>query len=219
MKNLTLPEIRTNLYSAVVCDALDTLGHLQQSPRIAMVPYVFAEGDVLVGRCKTTLWTDMAHQDPNPYDLELKAVDGCTADSIFVAAANGSLRSGIWGELLTTAAKNAGCIGAVVDGAVRDVAKIRALEFPVFARGTSPYDSMNRQRVVDLDVTVDIGGTRISPGDLLIADEDGIVVVPSEVEAEALSLAWDKVHSENITREAIKNGMKATEAYNKFGVL
>jgi regulator of RNase E activity RraA len=129
------------------------------------------------------------------------------------------MRSGIWGELLSTAAKNAGCVGAVVDGAVRDVVKMRDMPFPVFAKGTSPYDSQNRQRVIDVDVPVEIGGTAFRPGDLVFADRDGVVVVPREVEQEALSRAWNKVHEENITRDAIKNGMKATEAYRKFGTL
>ena len=57
------------------------------------------------------------------------------------------------------------------------------------------------------------------PGDLVIADQDGMVVVPQEAEKEAISLAWKKVHTENEIRDAIKAGMKATEAYEKFGVL
>ena len=61
----------------------------------------------------------------------------------------GSMRSGIWGELLSTAARNSGCIGAIVDGAVRDVAKMSAMGFTTFSRGTCLYDSQNRQRVVD----------------------------------------------------------------------
>ena len=99
------------------------------------------------------------------------------------------LISGVWGELLSTAARNAGCVGAVVDGAVRDVRKMRELGFPVFARGTSVYDSQNRQVMIDMDVPVQIGGVRFRPGDLVIADEDGVVVVPQEVEAEVLRRA------------------------------
>src|SRR5439155_20935956 len=106
------------------------------------------------GRCKTTWWADMAHADPKTYELELAAVDGCQPDDVLIAAANGSVRSGIWGELLTTAARNQGCVGAIVDGMVRDVAKMRAMQFPVFARGTCTYDSKDRQRVIDVDVPV-----------------------------------------------------------------
>lgn len=209
--------MRGSLYSAVVCDALDALGYKHQSPRVPLRPLTTT--GLLVGRCKTTLWVEMAHDDPRPYELELLAVDSCQADDVLIAAAAGSARSGIWGELLTTAARNRGCVGAIVDGAARDVAKIRHMDFPLFARGTCIYDSQDRQRVVDVDVVVEIDGVPFAPGNLVFADEDGVVVVPREVETEAIRAAWDKVHAENITRDAIKSGMKAADAYAKYGVL
>ena len=129
------------------------------------------------------------------------------------------MRSAVWGELLTGAAMNGGCVGAIIDGAVRDVAKISDMDFPVFARGSRVRDSLNRQRVVDIDVPVEIDGVRFAPGDLVIADRDGVVVVPQVVEADAMRAAWEKVDGENTTREAIRGGMKASEAYRKYGVL
>ena len=158
---ITLPMMRELLYSAVVCDALDGLGFRNQSPRVQLRP--FTTDAMLVGRCKTTLWTDMFHEDPSPYELELKAVDSCNPDDVLIAAAGGSVHSGVWGELLSTAARNSGCVGAIVDGAVRDVSKMRQMQFPVFARGTCIYDSQNRQRVVDLDVPVEIDRVQFSP--------------------------------------------------------
>lgn len=214
---ITLDMMRGTLYSAVVCDALDGLGFRRQSPRVTLPPLT-ADG-VLIGRCKTTLWVEMAHEDPRPYEKELQAVDACWPDDVFIAAAGGSTRSGVWGELLSTAARNSGCVGAIVDGAVRDVAKMREMSFPVFARGTCVYDSLHRQRVVDIDVPVEIDGVTFHPGDLVIADSDGVVVVPREVETEAVRNAWIKVHAENETRDAIRAGMKAVEAYEKYGVL
>lgn len=214
---ITLDMMRATLYSAVVADALDGLGYRNQSPRIALQPYT---GDkLLVGRCRTTLWVDMAHEDPRPYELELQAVDACQPDDVMIAAAAGSMRSGIWGELLSTAASNRGCVGAIVDGAVRDVEKMRAMGFTVYARGTCVYDSLHRQRVVDVDIPVELEGVKFSPGDLVFADLDGVVVVPQKVEKEAIQRAWEKVHAENITRDAIRGGMKAAAAYAKYGVL
>ncbi|MDZ4689462.1 MAG: RraA family protein [Planctomycetaceae bacterium] len=214
---ITLPMMRSELYSAVVCDALDGLGCRRQSPRLPLAP--LTSGRMLVGRCKTTLWVDMAHSDPRPYELELQAVDGCRPDDVLIAAAGGSMRSGIWGELLTTAARNTGCVGAIVDGGIRDVGKIRAMDFPVFARGVSIYDSLHRQRVVDVDVPVELDGVTFAPGDLVFADADGVVVVPQAVEHEAIRRAWEKVHAENEVRDAIRNGLKAQEAFAKYGVL
>jgi len=214
---ITLAMMRETLYTAVVCDALDGLGLRHQSPRLPLAP-VTVEG-VLVGRCRTSLWADMAHVDPDPYALELEAVDNCQPDDVLIAAAGGSMRSGIWGELLTTAARNSGCVGAIIDGAVRDVSKMRQMQFPVYARGMSPYDSLNRQRVVDIDIPVELDGVTFSPGDLVFADIDGIVVVPQNVEAEAIAAAWKKVHDEDRTRDAIRDGMSATAAFEKYGVL
>lgn len=214
---ISLAMMRESLYSAVVCDALDAIGLRNQSPRCQWTP--FDGQGVLVGRCKTTLWADVYQDVANPYALELRAVDTCDADSVFIAAAQGSPRSAVWGELLTTAARNRGCAGAIVDGCVRDVAKIRQMAFPVLARGTSPYDSQNRQRVIDLDVPVQIAGVVFAPGDLVIGDSDGVVVVPGHCEVQVIAMAWEKVHTENKIRDAIRAGMNATEAYDTFGVL
>lgn len=215
-------EMRCQLYSAVVCDALDSVGLRNQSPRIAL-PLQTCLPDQgqgkLVGRCRTTLWADMAHCDPKPYELELKAVDACQGDDVMIAAAAGSLRSGIWGELLSTAAMNRGCVGAIVDGAVRDIGPMTQLGFPVFARGTSVYDSLHRQRVIDIDVPVEIDGVVFRPGELVIADRDGVVVVPLEAEVEVLRLAFEKVRGENQVRDSIRAGMSAVDVFKKYGIL
>jgi regulator of RNase E activity RraA len=216
-EKITIPMMREALYSAVVCDALDAAGYPNQSPRVQLPP-VSVE-TVLVGRAKTTLWADMFHQDPRPYELELEAVDGCQADDVLIAAAAGSFRSGIWGELLSTAARNRGCVGAIVDGAVRDVHKMKQMGFPVFARAMCVYDSRDRQRVIDLDVAVMIDGVQFSPGDLVVADIDGVVVVPRDIEEQVIRAAWEKVHAENEVRDAIQGGLGAVEAFRRYGVL
>jgi len=209
--------MREKLYCAVICDALDSVGRTNQSPRVPFLPLTVET--VLVGRCKTTLWADMAHPDPDPYALELRAVDAAQPDDVLIAAAGGSPRSGVWGELLSTAARRSGCVGAIVDGAVRDVARMRQMSFPVWARGTNIYDSLHRQRVIDVDVPVEIDRVVFAPGDLVFADLDGVVVVPRDVEQEVIQRAWDKVHAENVVRQSIAEGMTATEAYRRYGVL
>lgn len=215
---ITIKMMRQSLTAAVVSDALDGLGHRRHSPLIPLRPMTACDR-VLVGRCRTTLWADMAHPDPKPYELELQAVDACQADDILICAANGSNRSGIWGELLSTAARNRGCVGAIVDGMVRDVRQMTKMDFAVWALGTNLLDSLHRQRVIDVDVPVELGGIEFRSGDLVIADVDGVVVVPRDLETEAIRRAWEKVHAENVTRDAIRGGMLATEAYRKYGVL
>ena len=214
---ITLEMMREKFYAAVVSDALDSLGYKKQSPQVPLLPQT-SEG-VLVGRCKTTLWEDIDFEDPSPYELELKAIDSCQLDDVMICAANGSTNSGVWGELLSTASKNRGCVGAIIHGSIRDTAKIKALGFTVYATGRSVYDSMNRQRVMSIDEPVKIEGVTFCAGDLVIADSDGVVVVPREIENQAIKKAWEKVNEENITRDAITNGLSVTEAYKKYGVL
>lgn len=215
---ITLAMIREVLSVPLLCDSLDAAGYPHQSPRLPIGPITLPH-HFLVGRAKTTLWADMAHVDPEPYKLELAAVDSCNPDSVLVCAAAGSNRSGIWGELLSTAARNAGCVGAIVDGSVRDIAKMRTMGFPVYARGPNPYDSRDRQRVIDYDVRIELDGIPILPGDLIAADEDGIVIVPQQVEREVVAAAWKKAHAENEVRDSIKAGMSATTAFQTYGVL
>lgn len=218
-EKLNLSLVRKHLYSAVISDALDATGYRKQclATELPLTPRTGITR--LAGRCRTTLWEDIDFEDPEPYKLELEAVDDCNPDDIIIAAAFGSMRSGIWGELLSTASRNRGCAGVIVDGAVRDVAAMRQMRFPVFASGVSPYDSLNRQRVVARDEPAEVGGVTLRPGDFVFADEDGVVIVPQEVETEVLSAAWAKVHSENEVRDAIRDGLGASDAFAKFGLL
>jgi len=215
---IPLEKLRQTLTVALLCDALDAAGHREQSPCLPIRPLT-AEGKFLIGRAKTTLWEDISHEDPNPYELELAAIDSCQPDEVIVCAAGGSMRSGVWGELLSCAAINRGCCGVLVDGAVRDQQKIREMNFAVHARGTSPYDSRDRQRVIAYDVAIDLGGVAIQPGDVIAADDDGIVIVPRAIQSEVILAAWNKATAENEVRLAVQGGMSATAAYQRFGVL
>ncbi len=215
---MPLDKLRENLTVALICDALDAAGLREQSPCLPISPLT-SGGRFMMGRAKTTLWEDIDYEDPNPYELELAAIDSCQLDDVIVCAAGGSLRSGVWGELLSGAAMNRGCSGVVVDGAVRDQEKMRQMKFAVHARGTSPYDSRNRQRVIGYDVAIDLGGVAVHPGDIIAADDDGIVVVPHAMQNEIILAAWNKATAENEVRIAVQGGMSATEAYQRFGVL
>ncbi len=210
-------QLRCTLYSAVVADVLDALGHRDQV--LSLELHRVSGAALLFGRAKTTQWEELDEIDPRPYELELQAVDECQPDDVLVAAAGGSVRSGVWGELLSTAARNRGCAGALVDGAVRDIDKMDQLGFTVFARSTCPRDSMHRQRVTAIDVVVNIGGVRIERGDLVLADADGAVVVPRAIEQETIARALEKVTAENRVRDEIRAGMKATDVFRKYGVL
>ncbi|MCF6311056.1 MAG: RraA family protein [Verrucomicrobiales bacterium] len=216
-ENITIAMMRESFYSAVVSDVLDSAGYRHQCISTALAPMTGVHK--LVGRAKTTQWEDVDSEDPKPYELELKAIDECQPDDLFIAAAAGSMRSGIWGELLSTASRNVGCAGAIIDGAIRDIAPMREMKFGVFAAGANPYDSLHRQRVTAVDVPVQIGGVTFNPGDWVIADDDGIVVIPQEVENEVIHAAWEKIHAEHEVRDSIRDGMSASAAFEKYAIL
>jgi 4-hydroxy-4-methyl-2-oxoglutarate aldolase len=205
------------LNTALVLDILDGQGLKSQALRPGIVPRTVQK--VVIGSAKTLLWLDFSYDDPATYELELKAVDSVQPQEFVVCATSNSDRSGIWGELLTTAAQRNGAVGIVTDGGVRDLSRVEALGFPVFSRFVSPYDSFNRQKVVAFDVRVEIDGVVIEPGDIMVADRDGVAVVPLRLASTVLSLALGKAGKEDQFREAVKAGASLLSAYEKFHVL
>ena len=107
----------------------------------------------------------------------------------------------------------------MVDGLVRDVKKIVALGFPVFAAGIKPVDSKGRGLVVDYNVPVECGGVVVTPGDLIVADFDGVIAIPAQAVDEAVRLATAKVERENHSRKELMNGALLSDVYRKYGVL
>jgi len=83
------------------------------------------------------LWVDTTHPESEPYKLFLAAVDFCQSDNIVIAAAQGSSSSAIWGELVSTTERNSGCIGAIVDGGIRDITRVRRRGFQSLAADTA----------------------------------------------------------------------------------
>ena len=96
---------------------------------------------------------------------------------------------------------------------------IEALGFPTFCRGVYAQDQGSRGKVVDFRTPVEIEGVRIAPGDLIFGDREGVLIVPAEVESEAVVAALAKASTENKVATAIRGGMSAREAFERFGVL
>jgi len=107
----------------------------------------------------------------------------------------------------------------VLNGFVRDAAGIEALGFPTFCRGVYAQDQGPRGKVIDFRTPVEIEGVRIAPGDLIFGDREGVLIVPAEVETEAVAAALAKASRENKVATAIRGGMSAREAFETFGVL
>jgi regulator of RNase E activity RraA len=217
LKNRPLPwaDRLAKLYTPVVADVLDKLGFRSQcmDPRIRPLwPEAKIAGFAL------TVQTVPAREvsPPCPYAGELAAVDSLQPGDVLVVSRSDC---SFWGELLSTAANYSGCRGVILDGPTRDSAAIRSMGFPVFHVGFHPADSLGRLDVVTHDVPIECGGVLVHPGDLVLADHDGVVVVPNSAAEETLRLAEEKVSGENLVRKALAGGMKTTEAFKKYGIL
>ena len=209
--------IERNLYTAVVSDSLDELGLRQQAMREYLRPV--HPHCRFAGWARTIACSDVYHIPEDPYGREIEAVDSILPGEVVIVSTQQSKRNAPWGELLSTAAKSREARGAVVDGLVRDVRKIEALGFPVYAAGIKPLDSKGRGIVTDYNIPVECGEVLVNPGDLIIADEDGVVVVPRQVVNEVIRLATEKATRENDSRAELIRGAFLRDVYNKYGVL
>lgn len=212
--------VAANLYTAVVSDALDSIGLRNQSLLSDIRP--LDELLVLAGRAKTARWEVVdpkATRLANPYAKEIEYLDSGQPGEVFVMSVGRHPEIVPWGELLSTACKMRGARGLIADGLVRDTRKILEMKLPVFCTGRRPLDSAGRGQVVAYDETIQIDSVRIESGDFVVADADGVVIIPRKVEQAVLSIAWTKVVGENRTRDALLSGRLLRDVYDEFGVL
>lgn len=209
--------LRERLYTAVVSDVLDRQGLLEQAMSARIRP--LEPRMRLVGRAHTVLTADIYQRPENPYEKEISSVDSLKPGDVMVAATNGSERTCLWGELLSTAARARGAAGALIDGHTRDVARILEMGFPLFCTGFRPVDSSSRSIVVDYDCPVLCGGVIVHPGDVIFADIDGVVVIPRDRLEETVRAALEKVEAENSSRKMLEEGYLLRDVYDRFGVL
>ncbi|HEV2513145.1 RraA family protein [Bosea sp. (in: a-proteobacteria)] len=219
-REFDLAELKGRLYSAVLSDVLDGLGH----PNQAVKPFVrpLDEASVLCGFARTGLYMKRYHfpQGHNPYALEMDLIDSLKAGEILVLACDGPTdRIAPWGELLTTASKVRGAAGCLTDGLVRDVRRIRELGFPVFHGGIGPLDTKGRAEMMAADEPVEVGGARVAPGDFVFGDVDGVVIVPQAIASEVIRLALAKIEAEDSTREELLAGNSLRSVFERHGVL
>ena len=214
----SLADIKSTLFAALLSDSLDQCGFPKQALPSSIRP--LDDGLVLVGRARTASFMEVYRVPPgNPYELEIALIDSLKPGEVPVFACSNPGRIAPWGELLTTAARNRGAVGALMDGCVRDIKAIRASGFPVFHAGIAPLDSKGRGKVMAIDEPIECAGVPVTSGDLIFGDADGIVVVPQSVEAEVLDIAFAKSKAERGTLRDLKRGDSLAEVYARYGVL
>lgn len=180
------------LPSTVVSDCLDRSGAMDGRIRLL-------SGDRLLGPAFTVRTTagDSA--------VTHRALRDAPAGHVLVLSAEAGMERAVWGAVLTEAALRCGLVGAVVDGVVRDLAQVRTLGFPLFARGTSSAGPHKGGRGTHGEA-VSCGGVVVSPGDLVLGDDDGVVVIPAAMVDAVAGEATERLRVEGEWIERIRTG-------------
>jgi 4-hydroxy-4-methyl-2-oxoglutarate aldolase len=205
----------TAIYTGAITDVLDKHGFLKQTLSPELVP--LRPGMHMAGPA----WPIEGHPQPGiNYDVSIRKIlemlGAVPAHHVAVYQTHDRSAAHL-GELSVTSLKSRGCAGAVIDGGCRDIDYILKEDFPVFARYTTPQDCVPRWELIGYNVSVTIGDVRVAPGDYLVADHDGIVVVPSEVLDGVLADAEAVVATESEIRHAVRDGVLPLDAYDRFG--
>ena len=204
---------------ASVSDAVDQVigkrGYLSHDVR-PFVPGRF------VGRAATALVKPARPEQATPalaVKHSVEMIDAASRGDVGVIVMEGSLDVAAIGGLMGTAAKARGMAGMVLDGAVRDIGELRALELPVYARAASPATAVSRYASVAKQVPVECAGVTVSPGDIVVAGEDGVVIVPKDRAADVLERAREIDDRETRMVPFIKQYrslQKAIEVFNRI---
>lgn len=153
----------------------------------------------------------------------LDALSVAQAGDVIVVDAAGETETSVWGGLMSGLCKMKGVVGAVVDGAIRDTDETRDLGFFIFSKAIvprsthSPYSG--RMEPIEINVPIQCAGVLVRPGDLVLGDEIGVVVIPLDDAAQVLKLAQEQADNEERTRVKIREGKTVEELLAEFGRL
>lgn len=205
------------IYTALVCDIMDQLGYRDQAMSHQIRP---SRPDTWFAGPAVTLDAHESHApEADPYGQIFAAYDQVKRGDVIVLATNGEVRSGIWGELLSTAARARGVEAVVTDGLVRDIRKMDEMGFGCFCRGYSPLDSAGRCVAKAVNVLVRCGGVEVNPGDFVLADFEGVAVIPAAIREEVFRRSVEKLEGENRVREELAAGRSPREVFDQYGIL
>ncbi len=170
------------------------------------------------GNAVTVMLKKEEHTDGGAaFQGALEAIDSAGPGSVYVIVLeDGKDVAGI-GGLMGTAMKVRGFVGAIIDGGVRDVPQLRKIQFPVYSRGAVPSTSINHYRFVASNVAVECAGVTVNPNDIIVADEDGVAVVPRDHAAEILKKAQDNDQTEHAMYPFIEKFKSIKKAVAEFG--
>ena len=202
-------ERAARLDTTSLSDALDRLGIAGQCLNIKPLDHKFR----LAGRAFTVLYGPAGMPAGTVGDY----IDGVAPGSVVVLDNGGRENATVWGDILTWVAQRRGVAGTVIDGACRDTHLCRELNYPIYSRSYSMRTGKDRVQVEGINVVVNIGDARVSPGDLLRGDADGVLVIPHQHEDAVLTAAEEIDAVEQQIRAFINEGKTLAEARRQLG--
>ena len=151
----------------------------------------------------------------------LAIFDIAEAGDVVVIDAFGDTESSIWGGLMAGLARAAGIVGVVIDGSARDIDEAKMLDFPIVSKSVSPRAAHSalseRFEPIEINTGIVCGGVRVNPGDIIVADEIGVTVVPQADMENVYKAAREQADKEEATRQEILKGATVKELLEKFG--
>ena len=207
-------EAYRHVEAASVSDALEQALHEKHymSHRMQSIfPTKFA------GRALTVKLVKQENHDPDALGGMLKAIDSGAPGSVYVMQVEDGADIAGMGGLMGTAMFARGFAGAVIDGGVRDIPQLKRIGFPVYSTGPVPSTSVSHYRFGAANVPIACDGVTVAPNDIVVADQDGVVVVPQEHAAEILVLAQKLDNSEHSMYPFIEKFRSIVEAVKQFG--
>lgn len=216
---------REELFPALVGDALDKLGRLNQFLSPSIKP--LQKNMKVIGRAMPVLEADVPGDVipgtnnglmRRPFGMMFDALDSLQWNEVYICSGS-SHRYALWGGLMSIRALYLGAAGAVVNGFSRDTPEIAKLNFPTFGAGSYAQDQGMRGKVLDYRIPIEFSGVIIKPGDIVFGDLDGVLIIPRELEEDVFSAAIEKARSEKVVRKALEEGMSSKDAFERFGIM
>jgi len=212
---LELIERYEKIYTGAISDILDERGERDFALPHTLQPLL--PGQRITGIAMPILGKQSVNKDPDEvYIPLLKMLGDIQPGQVIVTQANDMVSAHL-GELSAETAKHRGCRGAVIYGGIRDTDYMINLGFPAFSLYKTPLDVLGRWELLDYNCEVVIEGVCVRPGDLIVADRDGVLVIRQEIAEEVLLESEEVVTTENLVRKAILQGVHPAKAYETYG--
>jgi 4-hydroxy-4-methyl-2-oxoglutarate aldolase len=188
------------LYTGAIADILDDMGYRNQCLPAEIRPLL--DGMKVAG----------------PAYRQMDMLDAIYPGSVVVIEPGDEARAAHWGELMSNTARQKGATGCVINGGLRDSQQIIEIDFPVFRKFHSPLTAVYRFEITDFGVPIEVGGVAVMPGDFVLGDIDGVMILPQAIAAEVIGTAEEVRRKETIVRGRLQKGGSIRKLFEKYRV-